>query len=167
MNYDAVFRSSYIHPTDENEYLRILRCAGMTEANGTVFRRSEDKKAVAFGNDCSLNEQIPPWFETLYKTPTAPLIRDGETALDYEARLDAANVDTDSWEDATPEFIYALQDLIPENKALIIEEAGAEGLRYITGCAYVVSKAEVRYFDLRGIENEILDENNLTVDMDY
>lgn len=53
------------------------------------------------------------------------------------------------------DFTAALQNILPENEAIIITEVGSEKMRYLSGYVTVITQNEVAYGNLRNLGIEI------------
>ena len=68
-------------------------------------------------------------------------------------RDDAAAENTDDFDEDDCDYSYdafceALQQILPDNDAVLITEVGSEKMRYLTGICAVVTRNEIRYIDI-------------------
>ena len=64
-------------------------------------------------------------------------------------RSEEACVDDDDFEDCDyDEFVNGLSELVAEDDAIIILESGNEKLRYVTGCALVITSKDSEYMEI-------------------
>jgi len=68
-------------------------------------------------------------------------------------------------------FHAALQEIIPEDDAIIITEIGYEKLRYFVASSIIITKTQIRSVDLRDkaldIAREMLANQSFSTQMDY
>ena len=69
------------------------------------------------------------------------------------------------------EFLNSLQKIIAEDDAFIYMESGCEKLRYITGCAIIVTKDKIETVDIRrdalNKAREMLDNKEFNTQLSY
>lgn len=124
-SYSCVIRSNYFHVEDEERF-RLL----MSRVYG-----SEDPVEFWEGKDWDGN--------TVFAFGCYGGIGGVEDA--------AGDEDEDAEESAYDEFISELQACVAKNDAIIIFESGHEKLRYVVGSAFVITRTETDYFDLKHI----------------
>ena len=119
-NYYCTVRTNYFKVDDEEKFLDLI---GNTyaEDNIEVFEKDDDgAKKFGFGTCGPITGYIPEDKE------------DDDDALDY----------------AFDNLLQGLQKVVASDDAVIIMEAGAEKLRYVTGIAYIVTKNKISCIDL-------------------
>lgn len=65
--------------------------------------------------------------------------------------------DDDCWDEPNPEDAYrALQEVVADNDAIVVEEVGYEKLRYVWASAVIITKAGIKYISMKQlIEEEV------------
>ena len=119
-NYECVIRTNYFRVKDEERFRALV---DVVSAGNLEFWENKDENAFpvfAFGSFGAVSG--------------IPHLGEGG---EYEA-------DEESYD----EFLYQLKDLVAEDEAVIIMEAGHEKLNYASGNATVVTCRTVEYVDL-------------------
>lgn len=123
-NYECCVRSNYFHIED-----------GKTDEFLALMSRVYGKE-----------DKVYLWEEKdAFGKPVYGFGSEGAIAGVRNAKEDE---DDDVDESAYDEFISGLQNCLAPDDAIIIMEAGHEKLRYVSGMAEVITKAEVRYINM-------------------
>ena len=119
-NYECVIRTNYFHVKDRDRFRALMDV--VTAGNLESWEKDDGNgsSVFAFGS-----------YGTVYGIPH--LVEGGEYGVD---------------EESYDEFLYQLKDLVAEDEAVIIMEAGHEKLRYVSGNATIVTSKTVEYIDL-------------------
>ena len=138
-NYCCATRSSYFYVTDENKYEELKKhIADNGDLDFWDKKKENGKIAHAFGGYC----QIVGYVDDL------------ETYNNGES-------------DECPDFDFFLKklsEIIAQDSACVIMQAGNEKLRYVDGFVDVVMHNKVKCKSLESITRDILEENGVNAD---
>lgn len=140
-NYECVIRTNYFHVKDPERFRTLL---DVVSAGNLEFWEKKDENGFpvfAFGS-----------YGTVYGIPH---LMNG-----WKYRADEESYD---------EFLYQLKDLIAEDEAVVIMEAGHEKLRYVSSNATIVTGKTIECVDLERaalkLVREILDAPDYATEM--
>lgn len=119
-NYECVIRTNYFHLKDRDRFRALMDV--VSAGNLEFWEKKDENGSPEFAFGC---------FGPVYGIPHH--VEGGE----YEA-------DEESYD----EFLYQLKDLVADDEAVIIMEAGHEKLQYVSGNATIVTSGAVEYVDL-------------------
>ena len=118
--YKCVIRTNWFHVKNEDKFKEFI--SNVYTAGGTVdiFERtaSNGKKLFCF---------------------TSPEGISGMVNIEDDEEFDASAYDA---------FVKGLQEHIADNDAVIIQEVGHEGCKYVVGLAEIITKNDYRRFDM-------------------
>jgi len=126
-NYCCAVRTNYFHVKDPDKFRDFMKNVVSSEDSIKVWERTDDVGNTVFGFGC--------YGSILGVTVCA----DGVNADDSDCDYDDYDFD---------EFVNGLADLVAEDDAIIILESGNEKLRYVTGCAIVITSTDSEYMEI-------------------
>lgn len=140
-NYYATIRTNYFSVKDEVKFREIVDSCS-AEDTVHLFEVEQPNGSKLFGFGC---------YGSIYGIPP------GEDEDDDDNNLDA--------------FYDALQEVLPEDEAIIITEIGNEKLRYLIGCCTVITHNGIQFIDVRdkavGLARTMLQNDAYQTKMDY
>lgn len=140
-NYYATIRTNYFSVKDEAKFREAVNSCN-AEEELHIFEETRPDGSKIFGFGC---------YGSIYGIPP------GEDEDDDENDLDA--------------FYDALQELLPENDAIIITEIGHEKMRYLIGCCTIITRNEIQFVDVRNravdLARAMLKNDAFQTQMDY
>jgi hypothetical protein len=126
-NYYCKTRTNYFSVTNEEKFKKIMAsCKGTDEIE--VINNEDQGKSIKYGFICEGSIDGLPDRED-----------DAENTEDY------TEDDCDYNYDA---FCKSLQELLPDDDAIIITEVGSENMRYLRGLCTVITHNDIKYLDL-------------------
>lgn len=123
MDYTCVSRTNYFRVTDEERFKEIMSYA--FTSNG---------EEIELFSDTNANGETIWGFAAYGSIDGYRNFFTGDVDSDFDMDFDS--------------FTKDLQEILADDDVIIIQEAGHEGLRYVTAIAWVISKTEVRTLDL-------------------
>jgi len=140
-NYYATIRTNYFSVKDENAFRELMQSVN-AEDEVHVFEQPQSDGSKKYGFGC---------YGSIYGIPVEP---DGN---DLDGGMDR--------------FLDALQNLVYEDDAIIITEAGNEKLRYVIGFSTVITSKEIQGVSIPDkalyLAQELLGNKNYQTQMDY
>ena len=117
-NYNCAIRTNYFHVKDAEKFKNLMQNVD-AEDEIQVFMNHDEKGEPVYGFGC------------------------------YGGISGIPNPDNpDDWDGSYDHFTDALQELVADDDAIIIMEAGHEKLRYITASAQVITSKETARLDI-------------------
>ena len=140
-NYYATIRTNYFTVKDETKFREVVDSC-IAEDELHIFEDTLPDGRKLFGFGC---------YGSIYGIPP------GDDEDDDDNSLDA--------------FYDALQEVLPEDEAIIITEIGWEKLRYLIGCCTVITKNDIQFIDVRAkaidLARSMLKNDAFQTQMDY
>lgn len=153
-NYEFTVTSKPIKTKNNEEFLKVFLDLGFEESsieNGSVYVGSYGE---AYWDDNSLI--------VVRGTDTKKVIGAYNTYCGYDTLEDylmANNLPTNLYEEI--DIVEYIQSMLLEGQAFVLTEAGHEKLRYNNGWAIIITKDEVKSYDITCLVEDYLDEHNL------
>lgn len=145
-NYHGKFRTNYFRVNDADKLSSIV--ASMLTDDGNVELFSDRAPYYGFGGDGRLTGVMPD--------PGTP---------NPNAEFDCND------EDNYGLMVSRLQDILPEDEAIIIMSSGNEKLCYVSGEACIITKDDCRYIDItdmaKAAAKDMLDDPDWDTDCEY
>jgi hypothetical protein len=167
-DYYGKTRTNYFSVTDEEKFRKIMEtCKGSGDIE--IFDEKQADGSVKFGFYCegSIHGIASPEDEgeAHYDEKIFDFSDIDEEFRGYDEDYD---VDIDYNYDA---FCEALQQILPDNEAIIITETGYEAMRYLTGDCTIITRSGFECIDIKrialGIARDLLKNPEFTTKMDY
>ena len=154
MNYNAQVLSNKFKVKDTALVKRLLGSAGfhVDECDGSLcFYDNEDSAYLCDMNLVYYNS-IPIVVQTDYNDD-----EDYYYAIEEYAGVKEEDVDDDEID--TQDFFKFLQSQLLDGESVQVTEVGHEGLRYQAACGVVITKKDIKWFDLNRLMEEFTKEN--------
>ena len=154
MNYNAQVLSNKFKVKDTALVKRLLGSAGfhVDECDGSLcFYDNEDSAYLCDMNLVYYNS-IPIVVQTDYNDD-----EDYYYAIEEYAGVKEEDVDDDEID--TQDFFEFLQSQLLDGESVQVTEVGHEGLRYQAACGVVITKKDIKWFDLNRLMEEFTKEN--------
>ena len=126
-NYYAKTRTNYFSVTDVEQFKKIMSSCNGSDAIETFYEKQSDG-SIKYGFYCEGSIKGLPERED--ETGNTEYFDDDDVDYNYDALCEA------------------LQQILPDNDAIIITEVGSEKMRYLTGICAVITRDEIQYLDL-------------------
>lgn len=120
-NYECAVRTNYFHVKDAEQFREFMKNVCGSEDQIDLWEMQDADSRAVFGFGC-------------YGGIAGLINSDGE-------------IDDDSFDN----FVAELQKHIEDNDAVILFEAGREKLKYIVGCATVITCSECESVEITGL----------------
>ena len=160
-SWKSSFRTNYFTVTDEDRFLRICYAAGFPRIVGNdrdprekyIWCQTDKHGVKRYGFGCSydnLEGLVSPMFKHRLELDDYPGKReDGsfdediarEGSEEFEEYVRTHDIEEDEMADYS--FCEALQEIIPDEEAVVIMEAGIEGLRYVGADAWIITNDDI------------------------
>lgn len=154
MNYTAQVLSNKFKVKDKELVKRLLGSAGFSvdECDGSLcFYDNEDSTYLCDMRVVYYNS-IPIVVQTDYNDD-----EDYYYAIEEYAGVKEEDVDDDEID--TQDFFKFLQSQLLDGESVQVTEVGHEGLRYQAACGLVITKKDIKWFDLNRLMQEFTKEN--------
>ncbi len=125
-NYCCATRTNYFRVKDADAFRSFMKTVAADEGNVSVWEKEGNDGNIVFGFGC---------YGSILGTP---VYKDGSDE-DDDCGFDDYDFD---------EFVNGLSELVAEDDAMIILESGNEKLRYVTGCALVITSTDSEYMEI-------------------
>lgn len=149
-NYESVVLSNQVRVKKPQELIKVLETLGFDEWSIT----GED--VITFGSTV-----------TCFDIDQMNVVRDEEenvigVSSDFmeSPELLDDNISVEEWHEQ-PFTEYIQEQLYDENQFLYVKEIGHEKLRYVVATGCVITKTDIRWFDIDSIVNNYLKSSNL------
>lgn len=120
-NYCCVVRTNYFHVKDDEAFRSLMNTVQGSENTISVWEENDNDGKILFG------------FGTYGGIAGIVTPEDEDSEGDYDA------------------FIDRLQELVADDDAIIIFEAGNENLRYVIGSATVITSTNYQYLNITNL----------------
>ena len=154
MNYNAQVLSNKFKVKDTALVKRLLGSAGfyVDECDGSLcFYDNEDSTYLCDMRVVYYNS-IPIIVQTDYNDD-----EDYYYAIEEYAGVKEEDIDDDEID--TQDFFKFLQSQLLDGESVQVTEVGHEGLRYQAACGLVITKKDIKWFDLNRLMQEFTKEN--------
>ena len=139
-DYHAKIRTNCFAVTDEMKFRNIISsCSANDEI--IIFDEKQDDGSKKYGFYC---------FGSIYGLPET---EDNDTAVNSEESSEYEDCDY-----SYDLFTQALQEIIPDDEAVIIIEIGNEKMRYLVGRCTVITRNDVKYGDIVSVAEKLAQE---------
>lgn len=125
-NYCCAVRTNYFHVKDASAFKRFMENVVTCEDSISVWEEKDKTGNPVFGFGC-------------YGSILGVQVHEEGTSEENDYGYDDYDFD---------EFVNGLSELVAEDDAIIILESGNEKLRYVTGCAIVITSTESEYMEI-------------------
>lgn len=125
-NYCCAVRTNYFHVKDPDAFKEFMKKVIASEDGVSVWEEKDKAGNTVFGFGC---------YGSILGVPVHEDGGNEDDDYDYD------DYDFD-------EFVDGLSELVADNDAIIILESGNEKLRYVTGCALVITSTGSEYMEI-------------------
>lgn len=132
-NYSCAVRTNYFHVKDDEAFRRLMETVRGCEDTVHVWEDKDATGKTVFGFGS-------------YGEIAGIVIPNNE---DSESEYDEYDVECDY-----DEFIKRLQNIVADDDAIIIFESGHENLRYLVGCATILTSTDCQYLNITDFAEE-------------